>query len=395
MTSLSRILLVDDNAMNVMILREILSEGHELNSASSGEECLALAETFQPDIVLLDIMMPGIDGYETCRRLRANPRLAETKVIMLSAKVSVSERIAGYDAGADDYVTKPFDENELQSKVRVFLRLHSAEAVNKITQELNVRLKETNEVISEAKLAAEEASNAKSMFLANMSHELRTPLNGVIGMACVLSDTDLNEMQQHCVKTICHSGDTLLGLIDSILDFSEADAGGGELENIEFDFGELIRESFDHLAPNAEAKGLEFAFSLPADLPPVLVGDPVRLKQILLNLADNAIKFTDNGKVAIQVSGGSDSGDTTAIRVDVSDTGIGLQPAEQETLFDCFTQVDASSTRKHGGTGLGLATCRQLIELMGGELGVESRPNEGSCFWFSLNLSRPKAEREA
>ncbi|WP_017720917.1 PAS domain S-box protein [Kamptonema formosum] len=253
-----------------------------------------------------------------------------------------------------------------------------------------------NELV-EAREAALEGSRMKSQFLANMSHEIRTPMNGVLGMAQLLRKTPLNPEQQDFVRTIEVSGQNLLTLINDILDFSKLEAGEMRLETLDFDLNTCLEEVTDLLATQAYGKGLELFAVADSNVPLALRGDAGRLRQVLVNLVGNAIKFTDSGEVAVLVSlAGGTAGGTpllrgddrllTAIRFSVRDTGIGIAPADLEKLFQSFSQVDTSTTRKYGGTGLGLAICKQLVELMGGEMGVESVVGEGSSFWFTVTL---------
>lgn len=249
-------------------------------------------------------------------------------------------------------------------------------------------LEQKNEELEKALTEAREATRMKSRFLANMSHEIRTPMNGVLGMTDFLLGTTLNDEQREYAESIKRCADSLLGLIDDILDLSRIEAGKLRLDHAEFALEPAIAETASTFALQARAKGLEFASAIAPEVPPWAVGDPGRLRQVLVNLLGNAIKFTERGRVSLTAELARQTADSLLLKFTVRDTGIGISRGQQGRLFDTFTQVDESNTRKYGGTGLGLAISKQLVEMMGGQIGLESEPGKGSQFWFTASLGK-------
>ena len=365
-----KILVVDDSELNLKKLCSLLGEkDFEITTITDGRTAVKAAAKGDFDLMLLDIIMPGMDGFEVCSRLKKNARTSGMPVIFLTGQTSPESIRKGFEAGAVDYVAKPFNRAELLARVQ-----------NQID------LKRSREEAHQARLAAEEALRYKSVFLANMSHEIRTPINGIIGMSEFLDSTTLDSKQAEYVHIIQSSAQSLLNLINDILDFSKLEAGKIELENLDFDLHDHVKVTLKSVNFMADEKGLKLRLIIEKDVPHSVNGDPTRLRQVLLNLISNALKFTEKGSITIHVSAENDSGDGHHIKFEVIDTGIGISQEGINRLFKSFSQVDASTTRNFGGTGLGLVISKSLSEMMGGKIGVQSTLGKGSTFWFTIRV---------
>jgi signal transduction histidine kinase/HPt (histidine-containing phosphotransfer) domain-containing protein len=384
------VLLVDDQAMVAEGVRRMLAIDPTIafHYVSDPTQAIELARKVGPTVILQDLVMPGVNGFDLLKEYRNNPFTRAIPVIVLSSEEDPATKQMAFESGANDYIVKLPNRVELLARVR----MHSGAYIYSLQrqrafQALEASQRELTEKNCELELLnekLEEATRFKSVFFANVSHEIRTPLIGVLGMAEILSDTSLDIHQRELVEVIRTSGETLLHIINDILDLSKIESGKLELESIPFALRDAVDQVMDLLAPMAFGKGLEISAWIDPRIASTLVGDVTRVRQVLLNLLNNAIKFTSSGEIYLQVEPSADV--DNMVHFCVEDTGTGIPPEKLDRLFRSFSQVDESTNRRFGGTGLGLSICRNLTVLMGGRVWVESTVGKGTQFHFAVPL---------
>jgi signal transduction histidine kinase len=384
-----RILAIDDTPANLLTLGRALSSEYELQIATSGAMGLNLATESPPDLILLDIMMPEMDGYEVCRRLKSDPFLQDIPVIFITALAEMDAEVAALELGAVDYLTKPINVGIARHRIRNLLERellrNELEAERKLLErrvaERTAELEAVAGAREKALAAAEHLSALKTLFINNMSHELRTPLNHVIGLA-ILSQRaqDLEKVKDYAQK-IHVASERLLDIVTSILDFSALESGDLQVRHETIDLPKLLTRLAERYGAKAKAKGLVFEMRQSPVISVTMTGDAQRLQQVLDELLSNALKFTQQGKVTFAVVLGENQ-----IEFAVTDSGVGITNEQLEAGFKPFQQADGSSTRRFGGLGLGLALAEHLVKLMGGKLTAESKIGEGTTFRVTLPL---------
>ena len=382
-----RALVIDDDSVVRLLSREVLEQsGWVVDEAENGRLGLEAFVRQCPDLVLLDILMPEMEGFAVCTELRQLPEGLHVPVLIMTGLEDYQSITQAYDVGATDFIVKPINVLLLGHRVRYMLRASQAMR----------DLRDSQSKLVQARDAALEGARLKSEFLATISHEIRTPMNGIIGMDELLLDMDLTPDQRDCAETIKLSAAALLEIVNDILDFSKLDAGRVTLSREKFILSRVVDEQMTLYRHRAREKGILLSQDIASTVPTELWGDSARLARLLSVLLSNAVKFTEHGEVRLFIEPAprligenpASGSSATRIRFSVMDTGIGIDIADAQRVFHPFVQADGSYRRKYGGSGLGLALAKQLVELMGGTIDLESQPGKGSRFWFDLPLTR-------
>lgn len=400
------ILIVDDNPTNLEVLTEAISmHGYQVSVALDGKSAIEQIQYHRPTIILLDVMMSDLDGFETCKRLKSDPNTADIPVIFMTALTDAESKMKGFSLGAVDYITKPFNQDEVLARLQIQLQLqemtHRLENQNRqLRQEIEQR-EMVEAQLQEAIADAIAANKAKSEFLANMSHEIRTPLNGILGYTQILQRTrTFSEKEQKGLSIISQCGNHLLTLINDILDLSKIEARKMELSNTSFHMASFLQGVAEIFSFRAEQKKISFVNRFDSRLPSGIRTDEKRLRQVLINLIGNAVKFTHHGAVTFKVecvapvedkADTSDrreqdesSSDLVKLRFIIEDTGIGISKNEIEKIFLPFQQ-GGETKQQAQGTGLGLTISQKILSLMNSSMQIVSSPGKGSTFWFDLD----------
>jgi len=366
------ILIVDDTPANIRILMETLKSDYKIKTAINGENALKSAVSKnRPDLILLDIMMPGINGFEVCRRLKENPETSDIPIIFITVKSHVEDETRGFELGAADFITKPFSAPVVKARVKTHLSLQTA-------------LQEAEK----ARKVAETSERAKSDFFANMNHELRTPLNSIIGFSGLIAGSkSLEPEHRKNLEIIRRNGEHLLGLINEVLDISRIDAGHISIKEKDTDLHNLMKHLENTMKLQVEKKGLYLKFDIHPGIPRHIKTDEVKLMQVLNNLVGNALKFAKKGGIYVRTRPDNIDYNKEKSRMrlffEIEDTGPGIESEEQKTLFDPFIQ-SKSGLESGKGTGLGLSISQKIVQRMGGDLTISSKPGHGSVFRFDI-----------
>lgn len=393
-TTRHRVLAIDDTPANLLVLAHALSPDYQFQIATSGKQGLAMAEESPPDIVLLDVMMPEMDGNETCRRFKSNPALKDIPIIFVTALTDSTAEVFGLGLGAADYLHKPINVSVARQRIQNLIERADLDRevalyrdhLEALVAERTRELQQANIELTAAKVASECAIRAKGTFLANISHEMYTPLNAIIGINARLR-SQLSAEFQCMSEKVEQSASQLHGIIKRIIQLAalEGDAGGIDAQT-EFNVRDLVNASIAHHRNQAAAKGISLSVEVADNVPLILHGMSAGIRQAIENFLSNAIQFSDSGAICLRADVLSAADDFVNLRFEVEDQGVGISESDLPKLFERFSQTDDSTRRKHSGIGIGLAINHHLARLMGGEIGVESKQGQGSRFWITVPL---------
>ncbi|MBJ6800417.1 hybrid sensor histidine kinase/response regulator [Geomonas propionica] len=365
------VMIVDDTPANIEILSESLGDDYELFFATSGLDALELIRADKPDLILLDIMMPGMDGFDLCRILKGDPSTRDIPVIFVTAMIEEEQEIKGLELGAIDYLTKPISPHIVRARVKNHLELK--------------RYRDLLETLASA------ADRAKKEFLRSVSHELRTPLTPIIGMTDLVLNQEEDDNKRKYLGMVQKSAARLLGIVEDLIETSRLEGEGGAPENATFHLQSFMDTVTMEARAMADGKGLTFNVHIEPALPEVIVTDQGMLHKVLTMLLGNAVKFTPAGAVGLEVRQQEIAGEQM-LQFSISDTGVGIDQADLDRIFSDFTQSDGSITRSYPGLGLGLTLARRMTELLDGSIWAENAPGGGSVFQLQIPLVLPEAD---
>jgi signal transduction histidine kinase len=379
------ILIVDDTPANLDALSTVLSDvGYEIAIATSGEKALQLLQRRSPDLILLDVRMPGIDGFETCQRIKSNSKTQDIPIVFMTSLIDINNKIKGFNCGAVDYISKPFQEQEILARVKTHIQLRL------LTQNLEQQVAAQTASLRTANAALEKANISKRSFLSTMSQEIRTPIDDMLRITDRLQEQrygTLNPQQVEDLEKIEHNGNHLIALISNTLKLANIESGQLKLDRDPIDIEELCKSCVVAIQSQATKKNIKLILNIEPNLPTISI-DERHIRQVIINLLNNAVKFTFIGSVTLNVTTGilTDSENIFCIRLAISDTGIGIAPANIKQLFQPFVQITNLAGDRHEGNGLGLILAKQIVELHNGQISVNSTENVGSCFTIELPI---------
>jgi signal transduction histidine kinase len=381
-----KIVVVDDNPEELNSVKNTLKDIYMVYPSPSAQDMFELLEHVQPELIILDVEMPDMNGFEAIEKLKKSEKYKEIPVMFLTSIDNTQSEMKGLQLGAVDYIRKPFVTPLLLQRIKIQLSIveHQWEIIDLLevkTQEVKLR--------EMAERAAQDASHAKTNFLSRMSHEIRSPLNAVIGMINIANEEkDIASLKAYLLKA-GNAAKLVLTVINNILDMSKIEANKFELFDAEFDFGKMMSNIIDVNAAGAQEKHQEIVLNINPDVPPFIIGDELRLTQIINNLISNAVKFTpENGKIRISTEKQEEKNGEITLKFEVADNGIGISTEQQKTLFTAYNQADNAAAKNFGGTGLGLFITKKIIELMRGTIRVESEPGKGAKFIFNVKAKK-------